>query len=83
MSDSAGTLTGHEVVRGEHDTQVTQSVHRGFPVIGDDRRREKARELDPAVAVRRSHHGDLDALVADSGLRPDQSPSIIARPSPG
>jgi hypothetical protein len=52
-------------------------------VIGDDRRREKARELDPAVAVRRSHHGDLDALVADSGLRPDQSPSIIARPSPG
>ena len=31
-----------EVVHCEHDTQVAQSVHRGIPVIGDDRRREKA-----------------------------------------
>src|SRR5207247_10179079 len=29
-----------EVVHGEHDTQVAQSVHRGVPVIGDHRRRE-------------------------------------------
>src|SRR6266516_138921 len=51
-----------EVVHGEHDTQVAQSVHRGVPVIGDHRRREKSREFDPAVAVRRTHHGDLDVV---------------------
>jgi catechol 2,3-dioxygenase-like lactoylglutathione lyase family enzyme len=31
-------------------------------VIGDHRRREKSRELEPAVTVRRTHHRDLDAL---------------------
>ena len=36
-------------------------------MIGDHGRRDKPRELDPAVAVRRTHHGDLDALVAQSG----------------
>jgi hypothetical protein len=36
-------------------------------VIGDHRRREKPRELEPTVAVRRAHHGDLDALVAKAG----------------
>ena len=35
-------------------------------MIGDDTRREKAREFEPAVAVRRAHHGDLDALIAQS-----------------
>src|SRR5437588_1169635 len=59
-----------EVVHGEHDTQVAQSVHRGVPVIGDHRRRKKSREFDPAVAVRRTHHGDLDALVAQSSDAP-------------
>src|SRR3954466_9843919 len=59
-----------EVVHGEHDAQVAESVHRGIPVIGDHRRREKSRELDPAVAVRRTHHGDLDALVAQSSDAP-------------
>src|ERR671934_3037921 len=34
-----------DVVHGEHDAQVAESVHRGVPVIGDHRRREKAREL--------------------------------------
>src|SRR6266480_1253187 len=28
-----------EVVHGEHDTQIAESVHRGVPVIGDHRRR--------------------------------------------
>src|SRR5262245_44223282 len=56
-----------EAVHGEHDTQVAESVHRGVPVIGDHRRREKPRDFEPAVAVRRAHHGDLDALVAQSG----------------
>jgi hypothetical protein len=35
-------------------------------VIRDDRRREKAGEFEPAVAVRRAHHGNLDALIAQS-----------------
>jgi hypothetical protein len=35
-------------------------------VIRDDRRREETRELDPAVTVRRPHHGNLDALIAQS-----------------
>jgi hypothetical protein len=35
-------------------------------VIRDDRRREKAGELEPPVAVRRAHHGDFDALIAQS-----------------
>src|SRR3954464_12690618 len=59
-----------EVVHGEHDAEVAEGVHRGVPVIGNRRRREKARELDPAVAIRGTHHGDLDALVAQSGDAP-------------
>src|SRR6266480_3449792 len=59
-----------DVVHGEHDAEVAEGVHRGVPVIGDHRRREKARELEPAVAVRRAHHGDLDALVAQSSDAP-------------
>src|SRR4029077_7018542 len=35
-------------------------------MIRDDRRREKTGELQPAVAVRRAHHGNLDALIAQS-----------------
>ena len=56
-----------DVVHGEHDAQVAESVHRSVPVIGDDRWRDKAGEFEPAVAVRRPHHGNLDALVAQSG----------------
>src|SRR5437588_10925795 len=33
-------------------------------MIRDGRRREEAGELDPAVAIRRAHHGNLDALIA-------------------
>src|SRR5256886_12542664 len=58
------------IVHGEHDAEVAQSVHRGVPVIGDRRGREKAREFEPAVAVRRAHHGDLDALVTQSSDAP-------------
>src|SRR5919109_5459552 len=43
-----------DVLHGEHDAEVAESVDRGVPVIGDRRRREKAREFDPAVAVRRT-----------------------------
>src|SRR5437762_5534712 len=55
-----------DVVHGKHDAEVAQSVHWGVPVIGDHRRREKSRELEPTVAVWRAHHGDLNALVAQS-----------------
>jgi hypothetical protein len=59
-----------EVVHREHDTQIAQRIHGSVPVIGDHRRREKAREFDPAVAVRRTHHGDFDALVVQSSHAP-------------
>src|SRR6476620_5493442 len=52
-----------EVIHGEHDAEVAEGVYRGVPVICDRSRREKARELEPAVAVRHTHHGGLDALV--------------------
>lgn len=39
-------------------------------MIRDDRRREEAGQLQPAVAVRRAHHGNLDMLVAQSGDAP-------------
>src|SRR5213075_194143 len=55
-----------DVLHGEHDAQVAESVHRGVPVIADHIRSEESRELEPAVAVRSAHHGDLDALVAQS-----------------
>ena len=35
-------------------------------MIRDGRRGEEAGELEPAVAVRRAHHGNLDALIAQS-----------------
>jgi len=33
-------------------------------MIGDRRRREQARQFEPAMTVRRPQHGDLDAHVA-------------------
>src|SRR5207302_7889286 len=59
-----------DVVHGKHDAEVAQSVHWGVPVIGDHRRRDKSRELEPAVVVWRAHHGDLNALVAQSSDAP-------------
>src|SRR6185503_9472214 len=55
-----------DVVDGEHDAQVAQRVDRGGPVIRDGGRHEKPGELEPAVSVRRAHHGHLDALIAQS-----------------
>src|SRR5437016_7661273 len=55
-----------DVVHGEHDAEIAQSVHRGVAMIRDGRRREEAGELEPAVAVRHAHHGNLDALIAES-----------------
>src|SRR5690242_7451018 len=55
-----------DVLHGEHDAQVSESVHRGVAVIGDHGRREEAGQLEPAVTVRRTHHRNLDAHVAQS-----------------
>src|SRR3954470_23854721 len=55
-----------DVLHGEHDAQVAESVHWGAAVIGDHGRREETGHLDPAVTVRRTHHGNLDAHVAQS-----------------
>src|SRR6185437_8599724 len=43
-------------------------------------RRQKLRELKPAVAVRRAHHGDLYVLVAQAGDAP--GPLAFDRASP-
>jgi integrase len=69
-----------DVVHCEHDAEVPQSVHRGFAVICDNVRREKVREFEPAVAVRRAHHGDLDALVAEAGDTPCPLPFDVGSP---
>src|SRR5688500_17691551 len=55
-----------DVLHGEHDAQVTERVHRGGAVIGEHGRREESGQLEPAVTVRRTHHGNLDAHVAQS-----------------
>jgi hypothetical protein len=55
------------VIHGEHDAEIAQSVHRSVAVIRDDRRREEAGKLETAVPVRRAHHRNLDALIAQSG----------------
>src|SRR5687767_13898235 len=55
-----------DVLHGEHDAQVAESVHGGAAVIGDHRRREETGHLEPAVTVRRTHHCNLDAHVAQS-----------------
>src|SRR5438046_5808355 len=55
-----------DVLHGEHDAKVTESIDRGAAVIGDHRRREESGHLEPAVTVRRTHHGNLDAHVAQS-----------------
>jgi len=56
-----------EVIHREHYAQVAKRVDRSGPVIRDHRRSEESRELKPAMAVRRPHHGDLDTLLAESG----------------
>src|SRR5687767_11535653 len=53
-----------DVLDGEHDAQVAECVYRGVAMIGDHRRRNESRHLQPAVTVWRAHHGSLDAHAA-------------------
>ena len=55
------------VLHGEHDAEITESVDGGVAVIGYHRRREEPRQLEPAVTIRRTHHGNLDPHAAQSG----------------
>src|SRR5256885_1756639 len=50
-----------DVLHGEHDAQVAESVHWGAAVIGDHRWRDETAPLEPAVTARRTHHGNLHA----------------------
>src|SRR5262245_27488992 len=56
-----------DVLHGEHDAEVAESVHWGAAMIGDDGWREETAQLEPTVTVRRTHHSNLDAHVAQSG----------------
>src|SRR5690606_23217698 len=56
-----------EVLNGEHDAQVSQRVYGGRAVIGRDGGGVEAREFEATVTVRSTHHGDFDALAAQSG----------------
>src|SRR3954454_24108924 len=55
-----------DVVNGEHDTQVAQSVHGSLPVVSSHRRSDKSRKLESALPVRSAHHRDLDVLAVQS-----------------
>ncbi|CAK7261668.1 protein of unknown function (plasmid) [Shinella sp. WSC3-e] len=59
-----------DIVDGKHDAEVTQSVDRGSSMICDNGWSEEAGEFEPAVAVGRPHHGDLDMLVAETSDAP-------------
>ncbi len=59
-----------DVINGEHDAEVAERVDRGIPVIRDDTGREEAGEFEPAMAIRRAHHGNLDMLIAEPGDTP-------------
>src|SRR3954454_1573655 len=64
-----------DVVDGEHDAAYAQRVRRRVLRLGSDRRRRvELRQLNPAVAVRGAHHGD----VATNAVEPDD----LIRPRP-
>jgi hypothetical protein len=54
------------VIHSEHDAEVPEGVHRSTAVVGDHRRRDESGYLKPAVAVRSSHHGNLNAHASQS-----------------
>jgi len=56
-----------DVLNCEHYALVSQRVHGSCAVIGLDGGGVEARELDAAVAVRGTHHSNLDMLAAHSG----------------
>src|SRR5215218_7613687 len=56
-----------DVLDGEHDAAYAQRVRRRVFRLGPDRRRRvELRQLDPAVAVRGPHHGDVGTDVVET-----------------
>src|ERR1044072_6765742 len=75
-----------DVLHGEHDTQIAESVDRGVAVVRGYWRREESGHLQSTVTVRGAHHGDLYAHVAQSSdaVRPitfDKSAAPVATPA--
>jgi hypothetical protein len=55
-----------DVVDSEHDAAYAQRVRRRAFRLGSDRwRRVELRQLNPAVAVRRPHHGEVGTNVVE------------------
>src|SRR5919205_1899799 len=62
-----------DVVDGEHDAAYAQRVRRRAFRLGSDRRRRvELRQLEPAVAIRGPHHGDVgtDVVEPDDAVHP-------------
>src|SRR5215208_3709445 len=79
LADELGTVAAQagndvvDVVDGEHDAAYAQRVHRRAFRLGSDRRRRvELRQLEPAVAVRGPHHGDVgtDVVEPDDAVHP-------------
>jgi hypothetical protein len=69
-----------DVIYGKHDPKVAESVHRSVAVIRDHGRREETGQFDPSVAVRHTHHCNLDALISQPS--DTSSPLSFDRGSP-
>jgi hypothetical protein len=61
-----------DIVDGEHDAAHAERVRRCELPGADRRRRVELRQLKPAVAVRRPHHGDVgpDFVESDDSVHP-------------
>jgi hypothetical protein len=79
LADEFGTVTAQtgnnivNVVDSEHDAAYAQGVRRrAFRLGSDCRRRVELRQLNPAVAVRGPHHGDVgtDTIEPDDAVHP-------------
>src|SRR5438067_11120631 len=79
LADEFGTVPAQagndvvDVVDSEHDAAYAQRVRwRAFRLGPDRRRRVELRQLNPAVAVRGAHHGDVgtDVVEPDDAVHP-------------
>src|SRR5437763_2591702 len=79
LADEFGTVAAQagndvvDVVDSEHDAADAQRVRRrAFRLRSDRRRRVELPQLNPAVAVRGPHHGDVgtDAVEPDDAVHP-------------
>src|SRR5437764_4640542 len=81
LADEFGTVAAQagndvvDVVDGEHDAADAQRVRGCACRLGSDRRRRvELRQLNPAVAVRGPHHGDVGTDVVEPDDAVHQTP---------